>query len=310
MPPELDIGALASGAGTILAVFGCIFLLAFAGLRWARIRIEALAARYADALDDAVTRSRALDDVGKLAGWVGRLALAGRSRLTVVALLGGIIGSLALGILTGQLVLSYALVGLLVGLPFLIAWILQLVERKRLRLIEESLPDAAVLIGSSLAAGLSFPAALSSVATNMKGPLATEARIASNEISAGASIGEALRGMVRRTPSNYLGLFVAAASVHVERGGNLAESLKQLGTALTRILLAEREVQAKTAGSRREMVVASAVPAVVLPIGLLLEPAMFLMLFNTLPGQIILALAAIIWAACAKGLHDVSHKEV
>jgi Flp pilus assembly protein TadB len=295
---------------TLFAVFATGAALSLAGLRSMQARLDGVLGRYTATLGAAAARSRILDDVGFLGVIAGRLAFGSRGYLTSTVLIAATLVVVTLGILTHYLMLAFMVIGLLFAIPFVVSNLIDFVIRRRTRMIEEALPDATTLIGSALSAGLTLQSALAGVALHMKGPLATEARIASNEIAAGAGVREALQSMVERTPSNYLALFAAAVSLHVERGGNLPEALREMGSALTRIILAEAEVTAKTAGSRREILWATLVPFVIMPVAFLMLPDMVGRLFTTIPGQIILAIAIGIWIVCMRGLQDVSHREV
>ena len=124
----------------------------------------------------------------------------------------------------------------------------QAAKHKRMRVIEQQLPDALDFMARAMLAGHAFPSALQMVGTEMPEPIAAEFRIVFDEINYGISTQEALGNLAIRVPSTDLRYFVIAVLIQRETGGNLAEllgnisnlvraRLKLLGTV--RVLSAE-----------------------------------------------------------------------
>ncbi|MDI1301022.1 MAG: type II secretion system F family protein [bacterium] len=124
---------------------------------------------------------------------------------------------------------------------------------RRIKKIEEQLPDALDLIGRALRAGHAFQGAFHMVADEAPAPVCEEFKTAFDEINFGVSVQEALMNMATRVPSTDLRYFVIAVMIQRDTGGNLAELLdnisrlmrdrmKLLGTV--RVLAAEGKLSA------------------------------------------------------------------
>lgn len=310
----MNNGLLLIGLGwrtlTSVVSFAAVACAVYAALRMTRGRLQQILVGYSNEVGAASARATSLVDIGPLgviASWLSDWAV---SSFGAPLLLGGVVVALTISFLSSSVVVGAGLLALLIGIPFTLNYIVDVAHRRRIHMIEEALPDATTLLASSMGAGLPMHVALASLAANTHGPLATEARIAANEMSTGATVREAMQGLIRRTPSKYVSLFGAAVSVHVDSGGNLPEALREIGGALTRILLAEDEVRAKTSGSRREGVLASLVPIGIMPILFIFMPELAYNLFARPLGQIIFVVAAIIYVYCVRGLQGVSNREV
>jgi tight adherence protein B len=98
-------------------------------------------------------------------------------------------------------------------------------KARRLKKIEEQLPEAADMISRSLRAGHSFSTALGIVGDEMPEPIGGEFRAVFDEINFGVPLNDALGGMATRIPISDLRYFVIAVLIQRESGGNLAEIL-------------------------------------------------------------------------------------
>lgn len=122
------------------------------------------------------------------------------------------------------------LAGLLAG--FLPLWQVLRQRAKRLKKFEEQLPEALDLIGRALRAGHAFPSALKMVGEEMSDPIASEFRIAFDEVNFGISMQAALGNLAVRVPSLDLRYFVIAVLIQRETGGNLSEILTNISTII------------------------------------------------------------------------------
>jgi tight adherence protein B len=96
---------------------------------------------------------------------------------------------------------------------------------KRLRKLEQQLPDVADSISRALRAGHSFPSAIGMIADEFSEPMAGEFRISFDEINYGVPLNDALMNLANRVPIRDLRYFVIAVLIQRESGGNLAEVL-------------------------------------------------------------------------------------
>ena len=103
-------------------------------------------------------------------------------------------------------------------------------RRKRLRVLERQLPEAADMISRALRAGHSFSSALGMLGSEFAEPMAGEFRIVFDEINYGVTLNEALLNLATRVPVGDLRYFVIAVLIQRETGGNLAEILDSIAS--------------------------------------------------------------------------------
>lgn len=111
---------------------------------------------------------------------------------------------------------------------FVPLYLVSTARNKRLKKIEEQLPDAIDAICRSLRAGHAFTSAFGLVADELPDPIATEFRITMEENNLGVFINEAMQNLAQRVPITDLRYFVIAVLIQRETGGNLAEILNSI----------------------------------------------------------------------------------
>lgn len=99
---------------------------------------------------------------------------------------------------------------------------------RRLRKMEQQLPDTLDLIGRALRAGHALPSGLQMASDEMTDPIAKEFRITHDEINFGVSMQQALVNLSNRVPLTDMRYFVVAVLIQREAGGNLTEVLDNL----------------------------------------------------------------------------------
>jgi tight adherence protein B len=103
-------------------------------------------------------------------------------------------------------------------------------RRKRLRVLERQLPEAADMISRALRAGHSFSSAIGMVGNEFAEPMGGEFRIVCDEINYGVTLNDALMNLATRVPVPDLRYFVIAVLIQRETGGNLAEILDSIAS--------------------------------------------------------------------------------
>jgi len=98
-------------------------------------------------------------------------------------------------------------------------------RRKRLRVLERQLPEAADMISRALRAGHSFSSAIGMLGSEFAEPMGGEFRIVFDEINYGVTLNDTLMNLATRVPVHDLRYFVIAVLIQRETGGNLAEIL-------------------------------------------------------------------------------------
>ena len=136
--------------------------------------------------------------------------------------------------------------------------------KKRLKMIEEQLPDGVELMVRSLRVGHPFSSALSIVSKEIKDPLATEFGVIADEATYGRDVGEALKHMAERLDMQDLRFLAVAVTIQQQSGGNLAEILDGLARVIRARFRLFRRVKAITAEAQWSGNFLSAFPIVAL----------------------------------------------
>lgn len=137
-------------------------------------------------------------------------------------------------------------------------WLLVLRARtKRMKKMEEQMPEATDLMSRALRSGHAFPSTLQMVGTEMPEPIAGEFRIVFDEINYGVAMNDALLNLATRVPLTDMRYFVIAVMIQRESGGNLAEILGSISQIIrerlkllgrVRVLSAEGKMSAWVLG--------------------------------------------------------------
>ena len=155
-----------------------------------------------------------------------------------------------------------------------------IVERKRrLATFSQQLPYVADFLRSALRAGHPLARGLQMAAGNAPEPMATELRLAIDQMRYGASLPDALESMFKRVPEASLGFFVAAVRVQAQVGSSLAEILDRVAEAIRARQRLQQQLKTLTAQSRMSGLIVGALPFVIMAVFTLLRPQYMEMLF-------------------------------
>ncbi|MGJ7917971.1 type II secretion system F family protein [Massilia sp. LXY-6] len=99
---------------------------------------------------------------------------------------------------------------------------------KRLRKLENQLPDALDLITRAMRAGHSLPLGIQLLTEEMPNPIASEFRHVHEQVSFGVSLQQALSNLCDRVPLTDFRYFVVSILIQRQSGGNLTEVLGNL----------------------------------------------------------------------------------
>jgi tight adherence protein B len=169
------------------------------------------------------------------------------TRLMMFSLMAGILGALAMSVLTPAWILALVAGLVAASLPFLhVVW----KRHKRLREFLMLLPDALDLMSRALQAGHAFPEALHMVSTEMPEPIATEFRKTYEEQNLGLSLKLALENLSTRIPLLDLRLCITAIMIQRETGGNLAEVLEKVAYTIRERFRILEDLRTLTTSSR------------------------------------------------------------
>jgi tight adherence protein B len=179
--------------------------------------------------------------------------------------------------------------------------VLRFLAGRRAAAFERLLPQALMLVSTSLRSGFGLPQALDSIAKDSAEPIAKEFSRALAETRIGTDIADALERMANRMGSKSMAMAVIAIRIQREVGGNLAETLETTAKTLRERESLHRQIRALSAEGRL-----SAYILIALPIGLFLymmwvNYEYIALLWTTglglamLIGSIILLIGGIFW---------------
>ncbi|CAA9364565.1 MAG: Flp pilus assembly protein TadB [uncultured Microvirga sp.] len=121
-------------------------------------------------------------------------------------------------------------------------------------------PEAIDIIVRSLRAGHPIPIAISMVGRELPDPVGTEFGIVADEISYGADLEGAMRGMMARTGQEDLPLFVTSVAIQASTGGNLGQILENLSKVIRERFKTRRKIRGLSAEGRVSAMILNAVP--------------------------------------------------
>jgi tight adherence protein B len=154
--------------------------------------------------------------------------------------------------------------------------VLSILAARRQQRFLQQMPQAVDLMARSLQAGHPVTTAMTVAARQMPDPIGPELSVVIAEMSLGLERDAALRNLLRRFPLPELRMFAACLEVTRETGGNVAETLLNLGETMRAKGQLRKKVAAISAEGRMSFWVVSILPVAVVGMLLLLAPAYFL----------------------------------
>ena len=187
-------------------------------------------------------------------------------------------------------VIVISVVALYLAPRFLFSW---LAERRK-RKINEALPDGLALIAGAMRAGSTFSIAIQALVEEQDGPLGQEFSLLLREQRVGARMEEALDNLAERVQTEEMDLFVSAALIAQEVGGNLSEILQRLSETIRRKLEMEGKIKALTAQGVLQGYVVTALPFMIMLALFFVEPEATKPLFSSLLGWLFLGVIVVL----------------
>lgn len=167
-------------------------------------------------------------------------------------------------------------------------------QADRVKEFESQLSDALLICCNCLRSGLTFAQAMENIAEEMEEPIGTEFKRAVNEMGFGATLEEALNGMLERIDSSDLILTVAAVNVQRQTGGNLSQILETISNTIRERLKIKREIRSLTSQGRMSGIVIGLLPVVIAMFLMVLNPDYIMTFVNTRAGNIMLIICIIL----------------
>ncbi|MDZ7618765.1 MAG: type II secretion system F family protein [Patescibacteria group bacterium] len=173
-------------------------------------------------------------------------------------------------------------------------WLIRRMAERRRRRIEDQLADAMVTLANAVRAGLSLAQAMEILASQCPKPLSEEFRQIVAEYNLGKPLEQTLREAKARLKSENFALFAAAILASHESGGRLNETVERIASSVLEMQRLERKVQSETAQARKSALYMALAPALILLVYHFIDPANTRLLFTTVPGQLLLAVAVVL----------------
>lgn len=200
--------------------------------------------------------------VGNLPGDLAHAGMTVSAGLVLTSMTGGaIILALAMSLI---LPLPAAIALALVVMILLPVAIIRRKAKQRLDLLSRQLPEALELMARGLTVGHPLNATISSVATDMKDPIATEFGIIVDQVSYGDDLVDAFAAFAERTGLEDVRYLAVSVGIQHGTGGNLAGVLNTLATVIRDRMSMRRRIQAISAEGRLTSKFLSALPLIIL----------------------------------------------
>jgi tight adherence protein B len=230
---------------------------------------------------------------------VARLARTGRA----ISVGHYLIGSIGLAVLSAVPIVSAtplgvlpaALIGLLIGtaVPH---FIIGRMGKRRVAGFIALFPEAIDLMVRALRSGLPISEAIVSAGREIAGPVGAELGRVEAGLRLGRELESVLWDIATRIDVPEFRFFIIALSVQRETGGNLAETLANLGEVLRRRRQMQAKVRAMSSETRMTSMILAGLPVVVILILALTSPAYLEPLYSDIRGYMLDALALMMLA--------------
>lgn len=172
-------------------------------------------------------------------------------------------------------------------------YVINIKTKKRLKLLNDQLCDAIVLISNALKAGYSFFQAVDAVAKEMTGPIAEEFMQLQKEMNLGVATEKALEGLVERANSDDLELVITAVLIQRQVGGNLSIILDNISSTIRERINIKAEVKTITAQGRISGLIIAVLPVILGIILYIINPEHIGLLFKNPIGIAILGFSVL-----------------
>jgi tight adherence protein B len=193
----------------------------------------------------------------------------------------------------GLLLFQFTLPMVLMGALGMVGPRLYLRNRQaaRQREFTNQLGNTLTLLSNALKTGYSLGQAIEVVARKAPPPVSDEFETVVTAIHLGASVEDALTGLVRRVQSSDLDFIVVAILLHRKVGGNLAEILDNIGDTIRERLRMKREMSVLTAHARASSTLISLLPLVLAVVMFAITPAYFAPMLQPGLGWLVIVIA-------------------
>lgn len=218
-----------------------------------------------------IRRKEHLSGVGWLNRWMIRMNLAPALRrllyqadvrtppekLLLISLTGWLLIAMLIEVRIGSMLPAFTLAAPFVPVPLF--WVFHQ-RAKRFARFEQQFPEAIDMLVSALKVGHSLATAIGAVGQDCEEPLAGEFRKLFDEENFGLDMRAAMTNLAGRVPLQNVRIFVAAALIQKESGGNLAEVLEKVAHTTRETFRLKKQIRVHTAQGRLTGIILSVLP--------------------------------------------------
>jgi tight adherence protein B len=166
-------------------------------------------------------------------------------------------------------------------------------RNKRFRQLESQLPDAFMMLSSSLQAGASLNMAFQDLVRQSPKPISQEFGLLVKRMQLGMSLDDGLIELERRVPVQSFVMASSAIRISREVGGNLVETINSIADTLRRKHTMEGKIDSLTAQGRAQGTFMALVPIALALILSVFEPESMQQLYTTRMGLMVLTVMII-----------------
>ena len=180
-------------------------------------------------------------------------------------------------------------VGIMIGLggPHLLVG--RLIARRRKKFLA-LFPEAIDLIVRGLKSGLPVTESMKTVATEIREPVGPIFRHVIDDLNMGTAVEQALWHAAARIDVPEFRFLIVSLSVQRETGGNLSETLANLGDILRKRSQTRLKIKALSAEARASALIIGALPFIMFGLLWLVNPDYLMPLFDDFRGNVMLGI--------------------
>ncbi len=178
--------------------------------------------------------------------------------------------------------------GLGIGLPHMV--ISNLIKRRQTKFLN-FFPDAIELMVRGIKSGLPVSESITNVGTEIQDPVGEEFRIITDAVKFGRTLEEAMWEAANRLDLQEFKFFTISLAVQAETGGNLAETLNNLGDVLRGRRQLKLKIKALSSEAKASAMIIGVLPFVMGGMIYLVNPNYIMKLFIDPRGHMLLGIA-------------------
>ena len=182
----------------------------------------------------------------------------------------------------------------MVGGMISVLLILHLRRKRRMRMIQEELPEMIDLLARSTHAGASLEQAIAIVGEETKGPLSSEFRRCARQLDMNMSVPAVMKSLSNRIQLVDLKILTSTLMLYRKTGGNLPANLERMADVIRDRINYRRQMKASTGAGRASAVLMTVVAPVAFVILLVVFPDHVSNLYTDPIGNILLLTAIVL----------------